>query len=97
MVHDIVHLARTSAPEILMRLIDMASGRIDGVDFGTQCKAATAVLDRAYGKPLQPTDVTSNGEQITQPRIMVTLIQPNDPTELTVASKAIASLNQHRQ
>lgn len=61
---DIVKMAKTSGPEIMMRLIDMAMGRIEGIDGSTQVRAANAVLDRGYGKPNQSLDVTTNGETL---------------------------------
>lgn len=89
--HDIVNLCRTSVPEIIMRLIDISLGRVDGVDYGTQVKAANLVIERGYGKAIQPTDVTSNGQTIS-PTINIT----TGSTQPSPAPEAGNSIQEYR-
>jgi len=54
---EITTRAREVTPQILERLIAMATGKLK-VDHGIQLRAAAMILDRAWGTPRQSVEVT---------------------------------------
>ena len=55
---DVQALARQHTPAAIAALVAALKNERERVP------AAQALLDRAWGKPLQPTDVTTNGEAV---------------------------------
>jgi hypothetical protein len=53
--------------------------------------AAVALLDRAWGRPLQPTDLTSNGETVRYVVMGVPEIQDHDEWARRYRPKAITT------
>ena len=62
--YDIIAMCKANAPDIIQRLINMALGRLPDVDYNTQVKAAESIINRAYGKPSQAIDMTTNGQSL---------------------------------
>ena len=64
---EIKALAREYGPKAIARLAQL-SGLLDktpGADnHATQVAAIRELLDRGYGKAMQPTDITSNGDTV---------------------------------
>ena len=55
---DAQALARQHTPTAIAALVAALANK------GERVSAAQALLDRGWGKPMQPTDITSNGESV---------------------------------
>lgn len=64
--------ARRACPKAVKRILEL----MDSENEAIALKASEAVLDRGLGKPAQSVDVTTQGDKISQPQILVTL-RPN--------------------
>lgn len=55
---DVKQIARTSCPQVMMRLIDISLGNVDDIPYAVQVRACELVLERGCGKVIQQVDAT---------------------------------------
>ena len=66
---ELAEEAKEFSAEMLATLVSIAKDT--EAPHASRVSAASAVLDRGFGKPFQATDVTSNGESIGLPREII--------------------------
>lgn len=69
---DLIALAREACPAAIKKAVAL----MDSEDENIRIKAIHCILDRGLGRPHQTTDITTQGDKIAIPQILVT-VKPN--------------------
>lgn len=72
---DLINACKSKVPKAL----DKLEALMDSDNEGVALKASLAIIERAYGKPRQEIDMTTN--QPTPEKITITFIDPKDGKE----------------
>lgn len=71
---DLIAACKAKTPEALGVIVDIMT---NGEKEQTRLTAALSIIERAYGKPVQPQDVSMTGELIA--RIERVIVRPANP------------------